>query len=181
MALNISPQPLYIFDSGANKKLLFDGVMKMEHTLSLKIEDDPSNIKKENGASYVNNAKNDPNEITIEVMMSDVYTARNDLSGTTSKRTKNAFEVLQELKTSRRKVEVVTSIMTYKDMLLKTVQVLQDENTPFGWTGSLTFREAPEANASAKNTVQSTKCVDDGTNNGRTPSVWVNWVGGNRI
>lgn len=178
MAFNISPQPLYIFDTDKKRQLLFDGVIKTEHTLSLKIEDDPSNIK--DGSAYVNNAKNDPNEVTIEVMMSNVYTSQNDLAGKTENRTKNAYEVLQELKTSRRKCEVVTSIMTYKNMLLKTVQVLQDENTPFGWSATLTFREAP-TNTGAKNKTQSTSCVDDGTTNGRTPSVWVNWVGANRI
>lgn len=179
MAFEISPQPMYIYDVDKGVDLPFDGVIKVEHTISLKIEDDPSNIK--DGSAYVNNAKNESNEVVVDVVMSEVYTTVNALSGSTGSRSRNAYEVLMDIKKSRRKVQVITSIMTYNNMLIKAVQLLQDESSPFGWQASITFREATDDSGTKKNDTQASKPVDDGTKNGRTPSIWVRWVGSNAI
>ena len=181
----ISPQPIYIYDKENDKQLVLDGVIKVEHTVSLKIEDDTDNIK--SGKGYVNNARQEANEVVIEGMMSSVYTSRNDLAGEKGDRLKNAFTYLEEIKSSRRLVEVVTTLLTYKRMLVKQVQVLQDETNPFGYSVAITLHEQIESHKKPTDNTSTTKpdqtvgSVDSGPGGGRTPSVWYTWVGGNAL
>ena len=78
---NTPPQPVYIYDAGRGMTFYFDGVIKVDHSVQLKIEDDPSNVK--NG--YVNSAKNEADEVTLDVVMSKVYTTKGDLPGRSGK------------------------------------------------------------------------------------------------
>lgn len=176
------PQTIYVFDTDLNKTYVFDGVVKMSHDLTLKMEEEPDEKK---AANFTNNARNEPNKVTIEVIMSDVYTTRNDLTNRNEVRSKSAMEVLAELKQSRRKVQVVTTLLTYNNMLLAGISVTQDDSTTHhGWQGQLTFAECYESAktaASGGSTAATSTTKDSGITNGRTPSVWVSWVGENAI
>lgn len=180
MAFEIDPQPVYIYDTSKKKTLMFDGVLKVQHTAALKIEDDPDNVKK--GKGFVNNAKNEANEVIFNVIMSPVYTTKNDLAGSSGNRSKNAYSTLLEVKVARRKVQVITTLKTYNNMLIKSIQILQDETNPYGWEAEIAFHEVlTSAGKASSGSTQSSKAVDDGTTNGRTPSIWVSWVGANAI
>ena len=64
--MHISQQPAYIYDVDKRATYVFDGVVKIQHAQTLKIEDDPSSKK---GKNYINNAQNEPDEITLDVVM----------------------------------------------------------------------------------------------------------------
>ena len=134
----IPPQACYIYDKDKKKTYMFDGVTKVAHSMTLKVEEEPKNEKK---ADFVNNAKNEPNKVTFDVVMSDVYTSRDDLTNTMQVRSMSALKVLNDLKRSRRKVDVITNLMTYKDMLLQSLAITQDDTIHFGWAGQITFQE----------------------------------------
>lgn len=179
MAFEIPPQPGYIYDAERRRTLVFDGISKIQHNLSLKIEDDPSSIKK--GTTYVNNAQNEPDEVSFDIVMSNVYTTVNDLVGTADDRGRAAYAQLLALKKERRKVQVVTYLCTYHNMLLKSIAITQDDTCPNGWIGTLTFREAVELKGGGGSATASSGLVSTGASEGRTPSIWVYWLGANAI
>lgn len=165
----ISPQACYIYDKDKKKTYMFDGVTKVAHSMTLKMEEEPKNEQKKD---YVNNAKNEPNKVTFDVVMSDVYTSRDDLTNTMQVRSMSALNVLNDLKRSRRKVDVITNLMTYKDMLLQSLAITQDDTIHFGWAGQITFQEFVKATG---NTSHATGTGGQGS--GKSPSLWVQWFG----
>jgi len=176
----ITPQAFYIYNKSNNETYMMDGVLKVAHTMTLKLEEEPS----KEGADYVNNALNEPNKVTFDVIMSDVYTDRNALTNKDKTRSVSALIVLNEIKRSRVLVDVITNLMTYKDMLLAGLSLSQDaDTTHFGWYGQLTFQEKPEGGGGGgggeERSTEVTKHT--GKSSGCTPSVWVNWVGANFI
>jgi len=158
LKFRIPPQSVCIYDQDDKKTYSFDGVLKIQHDLSLKIEEDPSKKKE----LYVNNARNEPDKVSLDVMMSDVYSGGGTLmeyiglekqktkslsvfKGTTKEtRSAKAASALQALKESRHMLTVMTQHLVYKDMLLQGVTITQDDATPFGWQGQLTFQEKYE-------------------------------------
>jgi len=130
----------YVHDKSKKKTYRFDGVEKASHSLTLKMSEDISDEKDKD--SYINNAKNEMNKIAFDVRMSDVYTDKTDLTKQKKNRSESAMYVLEDLKRTRRKVDVYTNLMIYKDMLLADMSITQDDTSHFGWYGTLTFQEA---------------------------------------
>lgn len=170
-------QPVYIYDTDKGKTYAFDGVTKIQHDLSLKIEEDTSSKK---GKDIVNNAQNEPDEITMEVVMSNVYSTQSDITQSNDDRAKGALATLMELKKARRKVQVITYFATYNNMLLQDITITQDESNHFGWTGQLTFKEATSSSTGSATSTIGTSSVTVASG-GRTPSIWVSWFGANCI
>lgn len=184
MGYEVDPQPVYIWEPLANEFWVFDGVIKVEHNVSLKIEDDPDAIKRDkNATGYYNNARNEGNEISIEAIMSPVYTTQNALAGYDGgDRSTNAYTKMLNIKVNRTPVGVITTLKAYMNMLIKSIQVLQDDTNPYGMTVQIVFHEIIMQTGSAStNSTQASSVKDNGTSGGRTPSVWVSWVGSNAI
>ena len=157
---NVPPQTCCIYDKDTNKVYLFDGVIKIQHQLTNKLEEEPSKNKE----MYVNNAKGEPDKVTLEVMMSDVYTGKSALDQaigmnsaqasaknhtksylkTENSRSANALAVLKALKEKRNKLAVITPQIVYTDMLIASIVSNQDETCPFGWSGQIVFQRAFE-------------------------------------
>ena len=177
----IPPQDVCIFDQEESKVYTFDGVLKIQQSMTLKIEEDPSKKKE----LYVNNARNEPDKVTLDVMMSDVYSGTSTLTVHTgsdatqqaamsafdgtqeSTRSGRAVAVLHMLKEARRMLTVITPQYVYTDMLLQGVTISQDDATPFGWEGQLTFQEKYETTQQKDNT--SSKASNSNVEK-RTPS-----------
>ena len=169
-AFQVPPQNVAIYDQSDGAIYMFDGVTKIQHALSMDIQEEPDSKKKD---KYVNNARNEPDKLTIDVVMSDVYTAGGAIisragsySGTEQKasnatksaltardtsggwtRSESAFHTLHKLKEERRKLSVITPQYVHTDMILSTVTVNQDDQNPFGWEGQLVFQHAFEQKA----------------------------------
>ncbi|MBR2799811.1 MAG: hypothetical protein IKE04_02825 [Oscillospiraceae bacterium] len=169
MSFEIPEQPVYLYDPDTGATYFFDGVIKIEHSIQLKIEDDPSNIK--NAKAYTNNARNEPDEIKIEIAMSNVYVTTGDLPGKSGDRLKNAFSVLDGLKSACRLLSVVTTLKTYTKMLIKSLTVTQAEGNADGWNGEITLHQLLEPYKAPKARNNTSSEVDDGTDADRTPSL----------
>jgi len=178
----VPPQSVCIYDQSDKSTYMFDGVTKVQHVLALDIQEEPDKKKKD----YVNNAKNEPDKLTIDVLMSDVYSGKGSIITKAQKlknvqkdvkkswtRSATAFNTLHWLKEERRKLTVITPQFVYTDMILSNVTVNHDDACPFGWEGQLTFQHAYKAKKATK---KATK--DNGTENKRIdPSVIAQTLG----
>ena len=165
--LNIPPQSVCVFDQTTGKIYMFDGVIRIQHQLTMKIEEEPSKKQDE----YVNNARNEPDKVTLDVVMSDVHTggsafdesaslstaqtvAKNSTKTaveTVESRSANAFAILHALKESRQKLAVITPQYVHVDMIIASVVGNQDETCPYGWTGQVVFQHAYEKKEEIQN------------------------------
>ena len=114
--------------SGKTYTWHFTGVTGIEHNLALNLDNTSSQ-----GMDIVNGARNLPNQVTLSVLETDAehpagWAAR-------------MLEAMTALKKQRILCTVVTSMMTYKDMLLTEITATQDEENQYGWSGSLAFME----------------------------------------
>ena len=117
----------------------FTGVTEIEHNLALNLDNTSSQ-----GTDIVNGARNLANQVTLSVVETDVE----HTSGWAAR----MLECMAALKKGRYLCTVVTSMATYKDMLLTEITATQDGDNQFGWTGSLAFMEyipVTEENAQA--------------------------------
>jgi len=162
--LSVPPQSVCIYDKADNSIYMFDGVIKVQHTLSVDLAEEPEPKKKD---YYVNNAFNEPDKLVLEVLMSDVYSGGGSIianAGTLSNDQRAAFNVtktclkardqnswtrselayytLHWLKEQRRKLIVITPQFIYLDMIIASVTVNHEDTTPFGWEGQIGFQHA---------------------------------------
>ena len=173
----IPPQSTCVYDQVDGSVYTFDGVTKIQHSLTLDLQEEPDNSKKE----YVNNAKNQPDKVVLDVVMSDVYTgggklvnragklstaqskARNSakkyIQSSGKTRSEIAYQTLHYLKEQRHKMSVITPQFVYVDMLFASVTVNQDDSCPYGWEGNITFQKAFKPKKKKKK-----KSQDTGTN-----------------
>ena len=159
----VPPQSVAIYNQENGKIYYFDGVLKIQHTFSVKIEEEPEKHKDE----FVNNARNEPDKLSIDVMMSDVYsdggnmtiangwdedgqeTAYNkvkdsiirikDVDGSWT-RSGNAVYVLRRMKQARTKLSIITPHYVHVNMIIANITINQDDKTPFGWEGQIDFQ-----------------------------------------
>ena len=139
----------------------FDGVTSISHSLSLKIATDSD---ASSWSDSINNARNEPDVVTLSVVASDTHVP---VSGWA----RQTLDSLCQIKENRLLCQVVTSLRSYDNMLLSAISVLQDENNPDGWSGTLTFTRAQPAAAaeaaSASDSVQSSTSRSSGSSSTR--------------
>ena len=119
----------YILVKKVGFKYSFDGVTSICHALSLKVSTDSDSSE---GSDYVNNARNEPDVLTLSV-------AASDASVPVAGWSRQMMTTLSQIKELRLLCQVVTSLRSYDNMLLTALSVTQDETCPDGWTGTLTF------------------------------------------
>lgn len=168
MSFEIPEQSVWLYDPATDLAYYFDGVIKVQHSISVKIEDDPANIKK--AEKYTNNATNEPDEVQIEIVMSGVYTTAGALSGDSGDRIRNAFSVLDALKRACTLLQVITPLKTYTDMLIKSLAVQQADGAVDSWSGTITLHERIEEAKKKKDQPRTGSAEDDGTSKNNTAS-----------
>ena len=162
--LTVPPQSCCVYDPSNGKVYMFDGVIRIQHQSTMKIEEEPSNKKEE----FINNARNEPDRVTLDVLMSDVYyggsaldssanissaqssarnATKNYIGMNESSRSANAFAILHDLKESRRRISVITPQYVHTDMIVNSIVANQDEANPYGWAGQIVFQHAFAAQA----------------------------------
>lgn len=158
----VPPQSVCIYHQTTGKLYMFDGVTKIQHHFATQISEEAKSDTKDTD-KWVNNAKNDPDKVTLDVVMSDVYTDDGNMTLSTGwdlpaqqdaynasknaiisdfTRSGNAVKVLHRLKEAREKVTVITPQYVHVDMLIAGITVSQDSNCPCGWIGSIDFQHA---------------------------------------
>ena len=180
-AFPVPPQGVCLYRQDTETIYYFDGVTKVQHDISSKFEEEPDSHKSE----YTNGARNEPDKVKIEVVMSDVYTTINNITKAVTRdddqktamdaaakalgfgaemdsRSAAAFAQLYTLKTDRPKITVITPQYIYIDMILGSVSVTWDESTPCGWAGQLEFQHYYKTSTSTSKTssTDEEKCLD---------------------
>jgi len=131
----------------------FTGVTAITHNLSLNITTDSSY-----GTDRINGAQNAPDVVTLSVIETDA--AR--MPGWSAA----MLAAMRSLKKNRWLLKLVTSMDTYRDMLLSDVRVTQDEENQYGWSGDLVFTQyIPVAAAGATKSFNNSSTT---TNTGST-------------
>ena len=152
----------YVYDPTRQKTISFDGITEISHSLSLKVETDADNAK---GADYINNARHEPDHVTLSVIMSE---SRDTSLG--SNRVRDTLSDLITLKESRSLCQVITDLRTYTGMLLTDITVTRDDTTPSGWSGTLSFQEASASTTAATASTKTNNNTSTSSNKGTTNS-----------
>ncbi len=114
--------------SGKKQTWRFAGVTSMEHVLSLDLDSTASREKE-----TVTGARNRPDRITLSVVETD--TARG------AGRSACLLEDMNALKRNRIPCRVLTTLGTYRNMLLTEITAVRDSEIQDGWRGTLVFTE----------------------------------------
>ena len=142
----------YILVKQSGYKYSFDGVVSMSHALSLKVSKDSESS---DTADFINNARNEPDVLTLSVAASDAIVPVIGWS-------RQTMDSLAQIKEQLLLCKVVTALRTYDNMLLTSLDVLQDETCPDGWFGTLTFTHT-DPPAAAKTEDNSSTPVSSGS------------------
>ena len=164
---SIPPQSCCIYNPSNGKVYMFDGVIQIQHQASLKIEEEPDATKH----SYTNNAYNEPDKVTLNIVMSDVYSGGGSIEGNPSEssaqskalkaaksggvsiadsRSAKAYAILKALKESRTYLSIITPQYVYTEMLISSIVANQEENAPYSWSGQIIFQHKYAAKPAAK-------------------------------
>ena len=146
----------YILVKKVGYRYTFDGVTAISHALSLKLSTDSDAAL---SSDYVNQARNEPDTVTLSVVASDAHVPVIGWS-------RQMMTSLCQIKELRLLCQVVTPLRAYDNMLLTALAVQQDETCPDGWTGTLTFTRA-EPQRSAKSADNSSTPVSSGSSAAR--------------
>ncbi len=119
----------FILVKDAGQTYSFDGVTSISHALSLSVSTDSD---AEEDADYLNHARNEPDILTLSVVVSDAHVPVVGWS-------RQMLTVLCQIKEYRLLCSVYTSLRSYDNMLLSALSVQQDDTCPDGWIGTLTF------------------------------------------
>ena len=137
---SIATSTAYVLVKNAGYRYSFDGVTAISHALSLKVATDSESS---DGSDYVNNARNEPDVITLSIVASDTNVAVSGWS-------RQTLTTLAQIKEYRLLCQVVTSLRSYDNMLLTALSVQQDDTCPDGWIGTLTFTQTESSASQAK-------------------------------
>lgn len=150
--------------------LVFDAVLKTDHTSKVTATSHPI----ESGANISDHVFAEPAEISIEVGVSDCETGKGTFGS--GNRSRNAFNALLRLQTSRQLITVVTRFKTYRNMLITSVSVPDDYTTMFSFKSNLMLREIPTVStgrvrvtARASGQTQKTGSTNSGTTQATAP------------
>ena len=122
----------YIVD-GSNR-YFFDAVFRTNHTLSNKISESDSDSGNTKGDRITHSA----DVVSFDIGASDCVT---DSSGS---RSKKVFDILAEIRDSRRTVTLITRFRTYNNMAVEAINVADDYTTMNVLKATVNMRELVE-------------------------------------
>lgn len=128
----------YVYTKTSVGGWFFDAYLKMTHTSTLTITDQPV----QTGAALTDHAYMEPLELQMDIGMSDVATSfiKGQFSGGSS-RSVTAYNVLRQLQQMRIPIQVVTRLGIYQNMLVEVISAPDDYTTQYGMKCTVTFRE----------------------------------------
>ena len=131
-------QSVFIREEG--KTYAFDAVVKVETQTSLKIAEQASDVSNK---SHVNYAITQPNQIQLEVAVSDTVTVSNEpLTKGSGKRSLLAHQCLIAMQRRRNLLTVITPSYTFTKMLIESItQEASDDYQDGEFHASIVFKE----------------------------------------
>lgn len=119
-----------MIESPSLGKMFFDAVFSTEHTSNVTVTEHPVQV----GAPISDHAYQEPDEVTVEIGMSDA------MSGVGSDHSVNAYNTLRQIMAKREPVKLVTRLWTYPNMVLTSISAPDDQTTMYGLRATLMFR-----------------------------------------
>ena len=116
----------------------FDAVLKVDHNSTLKITSHPV----ETGGNISDHAYMEPQSISMEIGMSDACVSY--IAGQFEQRytrSVRAFDTLKQLQRDRAKVDVLTRLELYKNMMIENITVSDDYTSLFGLKATVMLTE----------------------------------------
>ncbi len=130
---------VFLQSMATGRKVLFDGVLSVSYSHSLRVSTDTDETA---GTDFVSGARSVPDRLILAVAASDVNRGETNAS-------QLLLSSLISLKDTMTLLRAVTPLRSYENMLLTDISVARDEESPFGWQGTLTLTKTnPEIIAS---------------------------------
>lgn len=120
----------YVVVPGIDYQYHFCGVISIQHTYTSQVA---SGADSAIGTDYLNGVRNLPSQVTLTVAETDTMRQ----SGWSAR----MLEAFEAIKLGRHLCTLVTSMKTYTNMVLTDFDVIQDEASHDGWSGTLTFTQ----------------------------------------
>ena len=111
-------------------QFFFDAVFSTEHRSNVTVTEHPVQV----GAPISDHAYQEPDEVTLEIGMSDVMT------GVGSDHSVNAYNTLRQIMSLREPVKLVTRLWTYQNMVLTSISAPDDQTTMYGLKATIMFK-----------------------------------------
>lgn len=111
--------------------LYFDAVLKVDHTSKLTLTQHPV----ETGANITDHSYVNPNELSLEIGMSDAAIGGSDGNSV------SVYQALRKLQEDRKPLTVVTRLKTYRNMMIESIASPDDYTTMYGLRASVFLRE----------------------------------------
>lgn len=118
-----------MIDSPTFGRVLFDAVFRVEHTMNVTMTKHPV----QTGASISDHAYLEPDEVTLEIGMSD------STIGSQDNHSVNTYTLLRKIAEAREPVTLVTRLHSYPNMLITSLSVPDDYTTMHGMKASVYF------------------------------------------
>lgn len=133
----------------------FDAVFNTDHFASLTVTQHPV----QSGASISDHAFMEPDEVSIEIGMSDAA------SGALDSHSVNAYTQLRAIMELREPVTLITRLKTYSSMVITSISAPDDVKTMYALRATISFRKVNIVNVSTvtvQETVTSSKTATEG-------------------
>lgn len=112
-------------------RLSVDVVISTDHQANLTLTEHPV----QQGAPVSDHAYMNPNEVSVEIGMTDV------MEGSGADHSVNAYNTFRALMEKREPVTVVTRLKTYENMMITTISALDDHTTMHALRATIYFKE----------------------------------------
>ena len=152
-----------MIDSPTFGRFVFDAVFKTDHTANVTLTQHPV----QSGAYVSDHSYLDPDEVGIEIGMSDA--AEN---ATDSSHSVNAYTQLRAIMEAREPVTLVTRLKTYQDMVITSISSMDDYTTMYALRASIYFQHVRIVNVATvrvQQTISSSKSPSQ-SSGGKTSS-----------
>ena len=161
--MNRPDQQVFIVEGST--KYAFDAVVRVEGTTSLKVAEEESDVK---GKSHTNYAIAKPDELQLEISVSDTVTVSNEpLTKGTGERSVLAHKCLIAMQKRRALLTVITPTYTYTKMLIETITQENNDDYNLGeLRATIKFKEmtvVPKAKKKSSSGNKGKKPVPDKT------------------
>lgn len=143
-------------------RFMADFVFSTEHKMNLKATQHPV----QNGASITDHSIMEPDEVILEIGMSDTVT------GAETNHSVNAFQLIRAIMQKREPLTLTTRLNTYRDMLITSISAPDDVNTMFALKASIYLQQikiTTVATVSVQQTVSASKTSDSGGSSSPAP------------
>lgn len=128
-------------ESGVSKVLIFDAVLRESHSKRAQITSNPV----ETGVSMTDHAFMEPDELTLEVAVSDTPINGEDGDATLFaggvKRTVSAYAELEAWMQAFIPFTVVTGLKTYQNLMVASIQAEQNKDSAGGLKATVQLRQ----------------------------------------